>query len=291
MPVMSANDLLLSFNQLTAPDLPLPTAAAAARGCGFRGFGVLPATVARLGTDRVRSVLDGAGLRPTSVCAALGLTGSTSSARRERMAAAERCLEYAAELGVPLVVVVGGPDPDVTRRDAWNQVRGALEVLLDRAAQSGVRVLVEPLHPVLIDQSVATSVTDALALVDKHPPAGIVVDAWHVWWDSRLQDCLREAVGRVGIVHLSDWAAGSYEGPDRVLPGDGVADLSSICTDLLAAGFDGWWEVEIISEALWAGDQTALVRASYDAASEVLTGALARARGLGGRAEAAEPVR
>ena len=55
----------------------------------------------------------------------------------------------------------------------------------------------------------------------------------------------------------------------------GISDLPGICAELLRAGFSGWWEVEVLSDALWSGDQIALVRASYDAAVAVVDEALA----------------
>lgn len=283
---MTANDMLLSFNQLTARDLPFPTSARAARECGFRGYGVLPSTLAALGVDAVRSVLDGEGLTPTSVCAFIGLVGPTSGARAERLVAARRCLEYAAGLDAPLVVVVGGPTGGLNARDAWEQAAGALDMLLDAAAATGARILVEPLHPALISQSVVTSVADALDLASTSDATGVVVDTWHVWWDSRLQDGLRDAAHRVGIVHLSDWADAAAGDLDRALPGDGIADLPGMCADLLRVGFAGWWELEVLSERLWAGDQVALVRASYEAAVAVLDKAQALADGPGDEREA-----
>jgi sugar phosphate isomerase/epimerase len=276
---MSVRGLQLSFNQLTARDLPLAAVARAASGCGFEGLGVLPSTVDSLGVPGVRSVLDGEGLRPTSICALVGLAGSGPGTSGQRMTRAGRCLEYAAELGVPLVVVVGGPSAGVTRQEAWDQAAGALGALLRQAARAGVTILLEPLHPVLIGQSVATSLADALELISGNDLAGVVVDTWHVWWDSRLRPFLRDSGERVGLVHLSDWPASPAAHLDRVLPGDGVADLSAICADLIRTGFGGWWEVEVLSEQLWAGDQLALVRACHRAATVVLSRALALASG------------
>lgn len=275
--ISPGKDLPLAFNQMTSRDLPLATAARAARECGFSGFGVLPSTVAELGVGRVRAVLGHEDLRPTSVCAVTGLIGPDSASAAQRMAAAGRCLEYAAELQVPLIVVAGGPSRALTRRDAWKQAAAALDALLDKATCTGTTILVEPLHPVLVAESVVTSLADGLALIAGHEAAGLVVDTWHVWWDSRLGKCLRDAGRRIGIVHLSDWADSSAADLDRVLPGEGVADLPAICADLLDAGFRGWWEVEVLSGALWAGDQVALIRASYEAATAVLGQALAQA--------------
>jgi sugar phosphate isomerase/epimerase len=277
----TAADLPLSLNQLSARDLSLTTLARAARESGFRGIGVLPSTVAELGVDGTRSVLDGEGLQPTSVSALIGLVGPTPTAQAQRIVVARQYLEYAAGLGVPLVVVVGGPDTTVTVSEAWRQAEVALAELVDSAARIGATVLVEPLHPVLINMSVLTSMTDALTLARGHQDVGVVVDTWHVWWDLRLGECLRRAIRRVGIVHLSDWTAAPAGDLDRALPGEGISDLPSLCADLLSAGFRGWWEVEVLSEALWAGDQVALVRASYEATITVLDKALSLARQVG----------
>jgi sugar phosphate isomerase/epimerase len=279
---MSANEILLSLNQLTARDLTLADSARAARDCGFQGMGILPSSIAQLGVEKVRRILDDEGLQPTSVCAVIGLVETTATASARRLADAKRCLEYAALLKAPLVVVVGGPTPNITRRAAWERAVAAVGALLDTAAQLGVEVLVEPLHPALIGQSVATSLQDALTLVERTPTAGIVLDTWHVWWDSRLEDCVRDAASRIRIVHLSDWADPPNGTLDRVLPGEGVSDLPGLCADLLDSGFTGWWEVEVLSEALWAGDQTALVRAANEAATAVLSKAKSIAGGRGG---------
>ena len=271
----SSLDLPLSLSPLTVPDLPFPTAARVARDCGFRGIGVRPQAVADLGVDGVRAVLDAAEVSPTSICALTGLIGPDSTPAADRLAAADRCLAYAAGLGVPLVVLIGGPGVGLNREQAWQRAAAGFETLVARAARAGVSVLLEPLHPVLIEASVVTSLTDGLALIGRAPNAGLVLDTWHVWWDPRLGQFLRQCGARVGIVHLSDWAPPPTVGLDRVLPGAGVIDLPAMCADILDAGFRGWWEVEILSESLRSGDQAALARAAHDAAAEVLRQALA----------------
>lgn len=269
-------DPALSLGQLTVPDVPLPTTARLARRSGFRGIGVHPTTLDRLGVAGVRTVLETEELRPTSVCALTNLIHLEPASGR-----AEQCLAYAAELDVPLVVLVGGVRAGLGRREAWRRAVDAFATLARQAADRGVRLLLEPLHPVQMDMSVVTTLTDGLALIGSAGDAGLVVDTWHVWWDPRLPACLREAGQRVGIVHLSDWAAEPSAHLDRVLPGEGVADLPSICAELLDAGFTGWWEVEILSRTLRAADPAELIPACHRAAVAVLERARRRVAPLG----------
>ncbi|MFI9842492.1 sugar phosphate isomerase/epimerase family protein [Nonomuraea sp. NPDC051941] len=284
----SVDDLQISFNQMTARDLPLETTARIARETGFEGIGVLPATIDRLGARGVAAVLDAEGLRATSVSAFVGLIDPSPEAQMARMTAAARMLAAAAELGVPLVTVVGGPTPLLSPRQAWERALTAMDELLERAEQEGAEVLVEPLHPVLAGESVATSVADAQMLIGRSDAGGIVVDTWHVWWDTQLREQVRRAGGRIRIVHLSDWAAGPGAGLDRVLPGKGISDLPAICADLLDGGFGGWWELEILAENLRAEDQVSLIRASYNSAREVLGTALSLAKENGARTESGQ---
>ncbi|MGW4797580.1 sugar phosphate isomerase/epimerase family protein, partial [Nonomuraea sp. NPDC004297] len=213
--------LRISCNELTARDLPLEIIARTAREAGFEGLGILPSTIDELGVRKVAAVLDGEGLSATSVCAFAGLIGPTPEAQAARLAEAARRLAAAAELGVPLVVVVGGPAGPLGPRQAWEKAVFAVDELLERAAREGAEVLVEPLHPVLVAESVVTSLADAHALVGRSGTGGVVLDTWHVWWDARLREQADRAGRRVRIVHLSDWAPpGPGADLDRLLPGE-----------------------------------------------------------------------
>ena len=58
---------------------------------------------------------------------------------------------------------------------------------------------------------------------------GVAVDVYHVWWDSQLENSLKDAHGRILGYHLCDWLEDtSHMLLDRGMMGDGVADLKSI---------------------------------------------------------------
>jgi sugar phosphate isomerase/epimerase len=80
---------------------------------------------------------------------------------------------------------------------------------------------------------------------------GVIVDAYHVFWDPRLDDELAGAAGLIAGYHVSDWLVPT---PDllagRGLMGDGIIDLARLDGLIAAAGYTGPIEVEVINPAL-----------------------------------------
>ena len=73
-------------------------------------------------------------------------------------------------------------------------------------------------------------------------------DVWNLWNGATLVDDIREHTGRFTGVHVSDWREPTRGWCDRVLPGDGVADLAGILGALDEAGWRGPYDLEIFSD-------------------------------------------
>ncbi|THF57083.1 sugar phosphate isomerase/epimerase family protein [Ollibium composti] len=167
-------------------------------------------------------------------------------------------IDMAAALEAPvLTIVVGGVEPETKgMADSLKRVGERVAAAAPYAAERGVRLALEPLHPVYGgDRSCLVTVRDALDLCDWIDSAnvGIAVDVYHVWWDTMLADQLRRA-GRHRILgyHLCDWLAETRDVLlDRGMMGDGVADLKAIRAAVEGAGYDGVCEVEIFSAGNW----------------------------------------
>src|SRR6202000_1783961 len=98
---------------------------------------------------------------------------------------------------------------------------------------------------------------------------GVVVDAYHVWWDPRVYAEIARA--RILAFHIDDWVLplpdGSLLGrglPEAALLGrgrraEGSADLRGLYRAGTAAGYAGPVEVEVLSERVWAMDYDALL--------------------------------
>jgi sugar phosphate isomerase/epimerase len=183
-----------------------------------------------------------------------------------------RCLEEARALGAEMVCLVPGSAPGVPLRAGRDQVRRGLEELLPQAVAAGVRLALEPLHPMYADdKSCINRLQDAndLCAAFAAPALGVAVDVYHVWWDPDLPREIARA-GRAGslfALHLCDWRTPTRDVLlDRELMGRGCIPLRAIRGMMQRAGFTGWHEVEIFSRDYWAMDAGAfadLVTSAY----------------------------
>jgi sugar phosphate isomerase/epimerase len=143
------------------------------------------------------------------------------------------------------VVCLTGPGDD---RDA---VVEGLRTIGDEAARAGVRIGLEPINRVGgEDWTSISSLQEAAELLDEadRPALGIQFDSWHVWNTPELVDEIERHAHRFVGVHIADWRDPTRGWADRVLPGDGVADLPGLLGALERAGWDGFYDLEIFSD-------------------------------------------
>ena len=127
------------------------------------------------------------------------------------------------------------------------------------------------------DWTIATTLDEAAELCDEagHENVGILFDTWHLWDTPDLVGAIRRHRDRIVGVHVNDWREETRGWCDRVLPGDGVADLPAILGALADAGWSGAYELEVFSDdgtfgsaypdSLWREDVGDLVRRGHDA--------------------------
>jgi sugar phosphate isomerase/epimerase len=190
-------------------------------------------------------IIADAGLRVSSLCRGGFFTAPGADEDNRR------AVEEAAALGAPVLVLVCGPPVDRDLAAARATIAAGIERLLPYAAEHGIRLGIEPLHPMMIaERSAIVSLGEALSLA-RRLGAGVIVDAYHVFWDPDLEPLLASASGLIAGYHVSDWLVPT---PDplagRGLMGDGIIDLAHIGGLVNAAGYDGPIEVEVINPAL-----------------------------------------
>jgi len=200
------------------------------------------------------------GLSIVSLCRGGFFTGETADQRQRAIDENRRCIDEAAALGAPAIVLVCGATPGVPLIEARRQITAALAELLPHAAAAGVSLGIEPLHPMYAgDRSAINTIGQARAICHElqHPRLGIAIDVYHVWWDPDLEKEIA-ATGREGRLlafHVCDWRVAMTDIlNDRGLMGEGCIPLRQIRTWIEAAGFNGFNEVEIFSHRHWAAD-------------------------------------
>ncbi|MER0480044.1 sugar phosphate isomerase/epimerase family protein [Streptomyces sp. Edi2] len=268
----------LSLNQETIRQWSLPELADGCARAGVRGVGLWRAPVQEYGVAAAARLVRDAGLRVTSLCRGGFLTAPDPGERAAALDDNRAAVDEAAALGTDTLVLVSGGLPPGSRDlpGARERVADALGELGPYAAQRGVRLALEPLHPMYAaDRCVVSTLAQALDLAERFPAGqvGVVVDTYHLWWDDTVGAQIARAGGtgegaasRIAAFQLADWVTPLPEGAllGRGQLGDGAVDLRWFRERVDAAGYRGPVEVEIFSPALWARDGTEVLAEIVD---------------------------
>lgn len=188
----------------------------------------------------------------------------------------KKAIDDAYELGANLVVLVCGADPRQSLEDSRGQIRDGIAALIPHAASAGVRLAIEPLHPMYADsRSAINLMSQANDLVEefRSPWVGVAVDVYHVWWDPNLESEIARCGRNKGVFafHICDWLSPTSDLlNDRGIMGHGCIPIRRIREWVRKTGFEGFDEVEIFSTTHWKQDQSEYLDQIVDAYINVL---------------------
>jgi len=243
----------LSLNQATVKHLDLPRAADLCADAGISAIGLWRDRVGEIGVGRAARVVQDAGLHVSSLCRGGFFTGVDGGRNANRSA-----VDDAAALGADVLVLVCGglPSSGKDLAHARRQVADGIAELVPYAQAVGVRLGIEPLHPMFCaDRCVVSTLAQAVELAAPFPSetVGVIVDTYHVWWDPALAASIQAAGDRIASFQVCDWVvplpADMLLGRGHV--GDGYVDFAPIAEQVEAAGYTGYIEVEIFNETVW----------------------------------------
>jgi sugar phosphate isomerase/epimerase len=253
----------LSLNQITTPNW---SVAEAAEGCarhGVRSIALWRHKIEEAGLEAsVRAVSD-AGLHVSSVCRGGMFPAPAEADRKKNIEDNFRAADQAAALKADSLVMVVGGSAGMSIDEARNMVADGVAALVPYARQRGVRIGLEPLHPMYAaERSVLVTIGQALDLARAYDAGdvGVILDSFHIWWDPCIEKQITQARGRILGFHVSDWLNPL---PDvllgRGLMVDGTIDNRKLRGLVEQAGYDGPIEVEIFNRALWDADPDAVL--------------------------------
>ncbi len=203
-----------------------------------------------------------AGLEVVSLCRGGFFPAATAAGRQTAIDDNLMAIEQAHAVGAPLIVLVCGAVPGQSLAESRKQIADGIAAVLPAAEQAGVKLAIEPLHPMYADdRSAVNTMRQAHEICDVlgSPKAvGIALDVYHVWWDPELkaQIDLAGQTDRLHAFHICDWRTPTIDLlNDRGLMGEGCINIREISDWVDATGFTGYREVEIFSNRLWAMDQ------------------------------------
>jgi sugar phosphate isomerase/epimerase len=190
---------------------------------------------------------------------------------RDRVAALLRSLEVLAPYAPAAVLCFTGPG------DRETAVRG-VRAIAREAEQLGLRLAVEPFQREGIESwSILNTLGDAARFVEEvgSDVVGIQFDVWHLWNTADVLEEIPRHAGLIAGVHVNDWREPTRGWADRVLPGDGAADLPALLGVLEDVGWNGFYDLEIFSDngafgssypdSLWDLDAAELARRGREA--------------------------
>ncbi|WP_010525993.1 sugar phosphate isomerase/epimerase [Nesterenkonia sp. F] len=268
----------LSLNTGTTPRLSLREAVEAVAAAGLEHIGPWRHLLADAGgAEASAKIIAEAGLSATTLCRGGFLTPSEPAQRAEALESNRAAIREAATIGAnELIMVVGGlpsaahllggsgDRSDKSVVDARARMAEGIAELVPYAAEHGVRLVLEPLHPMYAaDRAVLSTLGEALDIAGEHPAetVGVVVDTFHVWWDPQLGEQIARAgrEGRIASYQVCDFnlPIASDALKSRGMMGDGHVDFATISRWVSEAGYTGPVEVEIFNEEINAQDAAA----------------------------------
>ena len=262
------NDLSrLCVHTMTTKPWSLEEAARRYSAAGIRGITVWRQAIEGRDPKAAGRMLRNEGLTVVSLCRGGFFASTHAEDRAKAIDENRRCIDEAAALGAPLIVLVCGAAPGQPLEESRRQIAGGIAAILPYAADAEVKLAIESLHPMYAgDRSAINTIGQARTICRqlRSPWLGIAIDVYHTWWDDRLKAeiaaCGRERT--LFAFHICDWLNPTTDLlNDRGLMGEGCIPVRQIRGWVEAAGFRGFNEVEIFSDRHWARDQNEFLQA------------------------------
>jgi sugar phosphate isomerase/epimerase len=255
----------LAINELTTFRWSLEEDIEHYTAAGARAIGVWRQKLADCGEEKGTELLHEAGLTVSSLQWAGGFTGSCGPSHEENLADARHAIRLAAQLKAGCLIVHSGARGIHTHNHARRLFRQALDKLLPVAEDWGVKLAVEPMRGNCGGEwtflNCLEETTDLVAGYDS-PALQIALDVYHWAHEPALFDRLPALVPRLALVQLGDARQPPSGEPNRCQLGQGRLPLRQIVERLHAAGYAGFYEVELMGEEIETCDYRDLLAQS-----------------------------
>jgi sugar phosphate isomerase/epimerase len=265
----------LSVNETTTFRWSFEEDVARFAAAGIPAMGAWRQKLSDFGEQKAAELLAETGLKVSHLLWAGGFTGSDGRSYRASLEDAIDALRTAATLGTGILVVYSGARAGHTHNHARRLFKEALLDLAPLAAELNVTMAVEPMHPACAGEfTFLHTVDDVVELIEAvgAPTVKMVFDTYHLGQDSAAVERIGEIARHVAIVQLGDARQPPTGEQDRCLLGEGTVPLPEIVKAFQAAGYDGYFDVELLGEEIEPIDYYQLLEHAKRAFEDLLGG-------------------
>ena len=265
----------LSINETTTFRWSFEQDVANYAAAGVPAMGVWRQKLSDCGEAKGIELLTDSGLKVSHLFWAGGFTGSDGRSFRASVDDASDALRTAAALGTNTLVIYSGARAGHTFNHARRLIKEALRELVPEAAERGVALTVEPMHPACATEfTFLTTVDDVLELMEAvdSPLVKMVFDTYHLGQDPDVVGRIPQIADRVAIVQLGDARQPPAAEQNRCRLGAGTVPLREIVDAFATAGYDGFYDVELLGEEIETIDYHKLLQHARQAFDELVGG-------------------
>lgn len=187
--------------------------------------------------------------------------------QRERLV---RALETGHVVGAECVVFTTGPAGPLPWDEAADALETALAPVLAEARSLGIPFAVEHTNSLRVDVGFVHSLRDVVDLA-RRLGTGVCMEVNACWAERGIAETIAGSSDIIQLVQVSDFAVGTLSTPNRLVPGDGDIPLDRIIGQVLASGYTGVFDLELIGPKIDAEGYASAVPRAVDALGAMLT--------------------
>lgn len=179
-------------------------------------------------------------------------------------------IDITAQLGGKAIYLITGGRGSLDWDQAADRFASLIAPCKHAAEMKGIRLLVENASAPNVDIHSAHTLPDAIHMAEI-AGIGVCIELHACWMEGKLRENFRRAMPLTGLVQVSDYVLGDRSTPCRAVPGDGAIPLERLIGDVLSAGYEGLFDLELVGPRIDAeGARPATTRAA-EYLSELLT--------------------
>jgi sugar phosphate isomerase/epimerase len=175
-------------------------------------------------------------------------------------------VDAARTMHADLLVLTTGPAGQLT----WEDAADRLAAFIAPIQAANYPVIIEHTNSLRTDVSFVHTLRDTIDLA-RRLYVGVLCEINACWAERGLAATIRDGMDVIKLVQVSDFVIGTRDTPNRVVPGDGDIPLRRILSDLITAGYDGVFDLELIGPRIEEEGYERAIRRAVDMTTTLLS--------------------